>query len=77
MNIFSSKRSSRMLLALKDSPLNFAFVVDNLCGEFKCSINYDKTKLKKLGNFNVTTWLIFTGPVTNYLCCVKNLEPYS
>ena len=51
MNIFSSKRSSRMLLALKDSPLNSAFVVENLCGQFKRTINYDKTKLEKLGNF--------------------------
>ena len=40
-----------MLLALKDSPLNSAFVVENLCGEFKRTINDDKTKLKKLGNF--------------------------
>ena len=54
-----------MLLALKDSPLNSAFVVENLCGEFKHIINYDKTKLKKLGNFYATTWLIFAGPVIN------------
>ena len=47
-----------MLLALKDSPLNSAFVVENLCGEFKRTINYDKTKLKKLGNLYMTTWLI-------------------
>ena len=32
-----------MLLALKDSPLNSAFVVENLCGQLKCTINYDKT----------------------------------
>ena len=63
MNIFSSERSNRMLLASKDSPLNSAFVVGNQCGQFKCTINYDKTKLKK-GNFYATTWLIFTGPVT-------------
>ena len=56
-----------MLLALKDSPLNSAFVVENLCGYFKRTINYDKTKLKKLGNFYTTTWLIFAGPVT-YNC---------
>ena len=31
-----------MLLALKDSLLNSAFVVENLCGY----LNYDKTKLK-------------------------------
>ena len=35
-----------MLLALKDSPLNSAFVVENLCGWFKYTINYDKTNLK-------------------------------
>ena len=64
MNIFSSKRSSRMLLVLKDTPLNSAFVIENLCGWFKLTINYDKTKLKKLGNFYATTWLIFAGPVT-------------
>ena len=39
-----------MLLALKDSPLNSAFVVEN-----RCTINYDKRKLKKLGNFYATT----------------------
>ena len=33
-----------MLLALKDSPLNSAFVVENLCGWFKYT--YDKTNLK-------------------------------
>ena len=32
-----------MLLALKDSPLNSAFVVENLCGQLKRTINYDKT----------------------------------
>ena len=48
-----------MLLALKNPP---AFVIENLCGEFKCTISY--TKLKKLGNFYETTWLIFAGPVT-------------
>ena len=32
-----------MLLALKDSPLNSAFVVENLCDYFKRTINYDKT----------------------------------
>ena len=32
-----------MLLILKDSPLHSAFVVENLCGEFKSTINYDKT----------------------------------
>ena len=53
-----------MLLALKDSPLDSAFVVENLCGLFKCTINYDKTYLKKLGNFYATTWLNFAGPVT-------------
>ena len=52
-----------MLLALKDSPLNSAFVVVNLCGYFKRIINYDKIKLKKFGNFYVTAWLIFAGPV--------------
>ena len=66
MNIFSSKRCSRILLALKDSPLNSAFVVENLCGLFKRTLNYDKTKLKILGNFYATTWLIFAGPVTIY-----------
>ena len=35
-----------MLLTLKDNPLNSAFVVENLCGYFKCAINYDKIKLK-------------------------------
>ena len=61
-----------MLLALKDSPLNSAFVVENLCGEFKRTINYDKTKLKKLGNFYATTWLIFAGLVTyNYVVFIK------
>ena len=50
-----------MLLALKDSLLNSAFVVENLCGEFKRSINYDNTKL---GNSYATTWLIFAGLVT-------------
>ena len=40
-----------MLLAIKDSPLNSAFVVENQYGYFKCTINYDKTKLEKLGNF--------------------------
>ena len=34
-----------MLLDLKDSPLNSAFVVENLCGLFQSTINYDKTKL--------------------------------
>ena len=53
-----------MLLALKDAPLNSAFVVENLCGYFKHTINYDKIKLKKVGNFYATTWLIFAGPVT-------------
>ena len=53
-----------MLVALNDSPLNSAFVVENLCCYFKCTINYDKTKLKKLGNFYTTTWLIFAGLVT-------------
>ena len=33
-----------MLLVLKDSPLNSAFVVEILCGH---TINYDKIKLKK------------------------------
>ena len=54
-----------MLLALKDSPLNSAFVVENLCGYFKCTINYDKTKSKKLGNFYMIIWLIFAGLPTN------------
>ena len=49
---------------LKDSPLNSAFVVENLCGWFKYTINYGKTKLEKLGNIYATTWLIFAGPVT-------------
>ena len=53
-----------MLLALKDPPLNSAVVVENLCGYFKHTINYDKIKLKKLGDFYATTWLIFAGPVT-------------
>ena len=53
-----------MLLALKGSPVNPAFVVENLCGEFKRTINYDKTELKKLGNFYATTRLIFAGLVT-------------
>ena len=55
-----------MLLTSKDSPLNSAFVVENLCGLIKRTINY-KIKLKNLGNFYATTWLIFTGPVTNSL----------
>ena len=41
-----------MLLALKDSPLHSAFVVENLYSKFKHSINYNKTKLKKLVNFS-------------------------
>ena len=49
---------------MEDSPLNYAFVVANLCGEFKRTISYDKTKLKKLGNFYITTWLNFAGLVT-------------
>ena len=52
-----------MLLTLKDSPLNSAFVVENLCGYFKRTINYDKTKLKILGNFYATTWLIFVSRI--------------
>ena len=51
-----------MLLALKDSPVNSAFVVENLCGQFKHMIR--SVKLEKLGNFYTTTWLIFAGPVT-------------
>ena len=50
-----------MLLASKDSS---AFVVGNLCGYFKHTINYDKTRLKKLDKFYATTWLIFAGSVT-------------
>ena len=34
-----------MLLDLKDSPLNSAFVVEYLCGYIQSTINYDKTKL--------------------------------
>ena len=37
-----------MLLALKDSPLNSAFVVENMCGYFKRAINDGKTKLKQI-----------------------------
>ena len=32
---------------LKDSPLNSACVVENLCCYFKQIISYEKTKLKK------------------------------
>ena len=40
-----------MLLALNDSPLNSAFVVENLCGQIKRTIKYDKTKLKNQAIF--------------------------
>ena len=32
---------------------------------YKQIISYDRTKLKKVGDFYVLTWLIFAGPVTN------------
>ena len=33
-----------MLFVSKDSPLNSAFVVENLCGEFKPTINFEKIR---------------------------------
>ena len=51
-----------MLLALKDSPLNSAFVVENLFGWFKCTINYDKTYLKKNRKFLCDYMVEFCRP---------------
>ena len=47
--------------SVKDSPLNSACVVENLCCYFKQIISCEKTKLK---NIYATRWLIFAGPVT-------------
>ena len=47
MNISSSKWNINILLTLKDSPLNSACVVENLCCYFKQIISYEKTDLKK------------------------------
>ena len=46
MNISSSNLNIRILQALKDSPLNSACVVENLCCYFKQIISYEKTNLK-------------------------------
>ena len=63
-----------MLLALKDFLLNSAFVVENLCGEFKRTINYDKIKLKKLGNFCVTSYMVdFCRPSQIYLAIISSI----
>ena len=74
MNIFSSIRSIFILSALKDPPLNSAFVVKNLACYYKYSISYGTIYLKNLGNFFATRWLIFADPVTyaiNYCMSFK------
>ena len=47
INVSSSKWNISILSALKDSPLNSAFVVKILCYYFKQIVSYKKTKLKK------------------------------
>ena len=39
-------------------------MVSILFYSYKPIISYDRAKLKKVGDFYVLTWLIFTGPVT-------------
>ena len=45
--------------------LNSKSVVLILLNSYKRIINYDRAKLKKVGDFYVLTWLISAGPVTN------------
>ena len=58
--------SMHFLLTSEDSPLNSASVVLILFNLYQQIMSYNRTKLKKVGNFYALTWLIFAGPVTFY-----------
>ena len=70
MDIFSSKRSIFILSALKDSPLNYAFVVKKLVWWCKYRISCGKKYLKKQGDLVSSYWSILktVGSLSLYYC---------
>ena len=53
----------RVLVNFRKVSFKFCMSGNSLFYYYKQSISYDREKLKK-GNFYVTTWLNFMGPVT-------------
>ena len=64
MNIFHSEMRIYFLLTSEESPLHSTLGILILFNSYKQILSYDSAKLKKVGDFYVLTWLIFTGPVT-------------